>query len=122
MLQKTYFAENTGELYRVIGKMTMLKEYKKAKSVLVLMYANGISKAEGKKYFEAIKLKMPQAKIAGISVITSQRDWNRIGVNVSFLFFESSDVNVYDYPCKDYDEDGIINLQVRMTRKVSQRY
>ncbi|MBQ6461796.1 MAG: hypothetical protein IJJ59_00550 [Pseudobutyrivibrio sp.] len=75
MLQKTYFAENTGKLYRVLGKMTMLKEYKKAKSVLVLMYANGISKAEGKKYFEAIKLKMPQAKIAGISVITSQRYW-----------------------------------------------
>lgn len=109
MLQKTYFAENTGDMYKVLGEMTMLKEYKKAKSVLVLMYVNGISRAEGKKYFEAIKIKMSRAKIAGISVISSQKDWNRIGVNVSFLFFESSDVNVYDYPCKDYDEDGIIN-------------
>ena len=108
MIQKTFFVNNLGELLVTIPIIKKMKEYKSAKNVLVLIYGNGFSKREGQIYYDAIKAKLPNAAVACISVITSQRDWNRHGASVSFFLFKDTDVNVYTYDGKIFSEDDII--------------
>lgn len=85
MIQKTFFVNNLGELLVIIPIIKKMKEYKSAKNVLVLIYGNGFSKREGQIYYDAIKAKLPNAAVTSISVITSQRDWNRHGASVNVI-------------------------------------
>ena len=109
MIQKTVFASKLGDLLVAIAQIKRMKEYKSAKSVLVLIYGNGFSKKEGYIYYDTIKTKLPNATVTGISVITSQRDWNGHGASVSFFIFEETDVNVYTYNGNIFNEDDVIN-------------
>ena len=108
MVQKTFFVENEDELRAVNSKVLQFEEYNRAKSVLALVYANAFTRDAGKSFVKIIKEQLPKATISGISVITSQKDWNRYGASVSFLFFDYTEIGIYQYSAHQYDEKAVI--------------
>ncbi len=98
MLQKTFFVKNTFELMKVFDSIEKLPEYKSASDILALLYVNGFKVTEVKKYLDLLNRRALRVKIAGISVMTSVKEFNKYGISISFLIFESSkaDIHVYE--------------------------
>ena len=109
MLQKTFFVKNTFELMKAFDSIEKLPEYKNASDILALLYVNGFKVTEAKKYLDLVNRRASRVKIAGISVMTSVKDFNKYGISISFLIFESSKADIYVYESDKYSEQEVID-------------
>ncbi len=112
MVQKTYFIENENQLNTVITEIKALPEYGRAKSILGIVYANGIDGNETKHYLDILNSQIDDIKMAGISVIRSKENIDENGITISFNIFEESSVDIYSFKCKDYTDEDVIEEMV----------
>ena len=109
MLQKTFFVKNTFELMKVFESIEKLPEYKNASDILALLYVNGFKVSDVKKYVDFINCNASRVKVAGISVMSSVKEFNKYGVSISFLIFESSKADIFIYESSKYNGQEIID-------------
>lgn len=85
-----------------------MDEYKSAKSVLVIMYLNGLSREESNDYSDKVKRGLKKAKVAGVSVVTSNNFLNIKGFSLSVFLFEKTEVSVLEYDGDVFSENDVI--------------
>ncbi|WP_051538109.1 response regulator [Butyrivibrio proteoclasticus] len=110
MEQRTYFVRDLDELNNCIAEIKELPAFKEAMSVLALMYVNGFNSEEARPYVDGLKRSMPKAVVSGLAVMNSSDKWDENGISISFIFFESSKVDLYTYEASRYSEEEIIDL------------
>lgn len=108
MVQKTFFIRNTTEIYTMTASILALPEYKRAKSVLGVVYSCCIPINVTGAYISIIGHKLDKVKMAGISVIGSRKLWKDKGLTLSFCFFENSDVQVLSFSQDKFTDDEVI--------------
>ena len=117
MIQKTKFISSNAELDIFAKEITSFKEYSEAQSVLALVYVNSLPKDIAKQFCALLKEKIPKTQISGISVLSSKKRWDLVGVTVSVLIFESTKVDIYEYQSDNYDENRIIDEFIQAVNK-----
>mgnify|MGYP006873239631 CR=1 FL=1 len=106
MVQKTYFIENENQLNTVITEIKALPEYGRAKSILGIVYANGIDGNETKHYLDILNSQIDDIKMAGISVIRSKENIEENGITISFNIFEDKKLSKEKY-LKKFSEKNL---------------
>ncbi len=97
MLQKTYFFRTTADIKPQLTELKKLPEYVGCSSALVLLFVNGFIMGEAEEYVDAIKQELPNAALAGLSVISSSMNWDENGVTASILLFKESKAEVFTF-------------------------
>ncbi|SEA90537.1 Signal transduction histidine kinase [Pseudobutyrivibrio sp. ACV-2] len=108
MVQRTFFIKNTTEIYSMTASILAMPEYRRAKSVLGVVYSCCIPINVTGAYISIINHKLDKVKMAGISVIGSRKSWKDKGLTLSFCFFENSNVQVMSFSQDKYNDDEVI--------------
>lgn len=109
MVQKTFYVKSVDELKDKVKQVKETPVFWRYSQTLVLLYVNGYVMTEAGVFVDAVKELLPNAVVTGISVMTSNSNWDEYGVSASFFLFESSKVSLYTYRSSEYSEQEVID-------------
>ncbi|WP_051217012.1 response regulator [Butyrivibrio fibrisolvens] len=109
MVQKTFYVRSVEELKDRADDIKKMPGFESYSQIVVLLYVNGYLMSEAGVFVDAIRSELSDAVVCGISVMTSNSNWDEYGVSASFLMFESSKAALYTYKSCDYSEQDVID-------------
>lgn len=118
MKQLTFYITSKSMLESMVIDIKNLEEYKNSKTTLALIYVNGLLIEEAEEYIDILKKNLPDVKIAGVSVVTSNNFWNIKGFSLSLTFFKNSYITILEYDGKDFSDDQVIAQLKKEIRRI----
>jgi hypothetical protein len=105
MIQKTYIVHDEKDTYEIMNNVGLETLYFESKASVVVVYTNRVPKQVISQVIRVLRKAYPKMIITGISQYGRDKKNDSLGAKISFLFFETSDVNAFEYDFDDVTQD-----------------